>query len=138
VPAFAVRAAMSSDSPNGETYESRLAKVRTERELSEIYEDLIGTHPMGPAPARLANPVHTGGPMQVEHRLRAELRAQARLSVGRVASVRHAVFTPPRGMYFGIAHLLAYPASYEPPPLPLRGLQCRFLRQPQCRASSRP
>ncbi|HQY28779.1 MAG TPA: DUF1615 family protein, partial [Burkholderiaceae bacterium] len=47
VPAFAVRAALQIGSPDGRTYAERLDAVRTEKELSAIYEDFIGMVPMG-------------------------------------------------------------------------------------------
>ena len=42
--------------------------MRTEHELSRLYEDLIGQVPLGKQLFSSANPVRTGGPMQVEHR----------------------------------------------------------------------
>ena len=113
VPAFAVRAALKLDSPNGESYEKRLANVRTERELSEIYESLVGSIPMGRRLLSGANPVHTGGPMQVSIAFAQNFARRHEYPWGEVASVRHEVFTRRGGMYFGIAHLLAYKNSYE-------------------------
>jgi hypothetical protein len=115
VPAFAVRAAMQLDSPNGKTYDQRLAAVRTERELSEIYEDLIASIPLGRRLLASANPVHTGGPMQVSIGFAQNYARKHDYPWGKVDSVRHEVFTRRGGMYFGIAHLLAYPANYERP-----------------------
>ena len=113
VPGFAVKLALKMDSPNGESYEQRLAKVRTERELSEIYESLIGSIPMGRRLLSNANPVHTGGPMQVSIAFAQNFARRHDYPWGEVASVRHEVFTRRGGMYFGIAHLLAYPTSYD-------------------------
>lgn len=113
VPEFAVKLALKLDSPNGESYERRLAKVRTERELSEIYESLIGSIPMGRRLLARANPVHTGGPMQVSIAFAQNFARKHDYPWGEIASVRHEVFTRRGGMYFGIAHLLAYPASYD-------------------------
>jgi len=113
VPEFAVRIALQLDSPNGETYEQRLAKVRTERELSEIYEALIGSIPMGRRLLAKANPVHTGGPMQVSIAFAENFARKHEYPWGEIASVRHEVFSRRGGMYFGIAHLLAYPVSYD-------------------------
>ena len=113
VPEFAVRAALKLDSPNGESYEKRLAHVRTEKELSEIYESLIGSIPMGRRLLAKANPVHTGGPMQVSIAFSENFARRHEYPWGEVASVRHEVFTRRGGMYFGIAHLLAYKNSYE-------------------------
>jgi len=113
VPEFAVRLALKLDSPNGESYEQRLAKVHTERELSEIYESLIGSIPMGRRLLASANPVHTGGPMQVSIAFAENFARRHEYPWGEIASVRHEVFSRRGGMYFGIAHLLAYPTSYD-------------------------
>jgi hypothetical protein len=113
VPEFAVRVALKLDSPNGESYEQRLSKVRTERELSEIYESLIDSIPLGRRLLAEANPVHTGGPMQVSIAFAENFARKHDYPWGEIASVRHEVFTRRGGMYFGIAHLLAYPVSYD-------------------------
>ena len=47
VPQLLVRAALSMKSSNGKSYAERIAAVRTERELSLVYEDFIGRVPMG-------------------------------------------------------------------------------------------
>jgi hypothetical protein len=113
VPEFAVRIALKLDSPNGQSYEQRLAKVRTERELSEIYEALIGSIPMGRRLLAKANPVHTGGPMQVSIGFAETFARRNDYPWGEISSVRHEVFTRRGGMYFGIAHLLAWRNSYD-------------------------
>ena len=113
VPEFAVRVALKLDSPNGESYEQRLAKVHTERELSEIYEALIDSIPLGRRLLASANPVHTGGPMQVSIAFAENFARKHDYPWGEIASVRHEVFTRRGGMYFGIAHLLAYRNSYD-------------------------
>lgn len=115
VPDFAVRAALQLASPDGRTWAARIEAVRTERELSEIYEDFIGMVPMGRRLFAGFNPVRTGGPMQVGVDF-AERHARQRSYPYPVAdSIRHEVFTRRGGLYFGIAHLLDYPAAYERP-----------------------
>ncbi|MCO5120800.1 MAG: DUF1615 domain-containing protein [Burkholderiaceae bacterium] len=112
IPAVAIRMALQIESPTGLTFDKRLDAVRTERELSEIYEDFIAMVPLG---ARLLagwNPVRTGGPMQVSIDF-AERHARRRpypYETG--TSIRQEVFTRRGGLYFGIAHLLDYPADY--------------------------
>ncbi|HYG43371.1 MAG TPA: DUF1615 domain-containing protein [Bordetella sp.] len=111
VPAFLVNAALNVKSPTGKTYNQRLDTVRTEKQLSEIFEDFIGMVPMGRQLFGGLNPVHTGGPMQVSI---AFAQAHAQDYPYEVqTSIRREVFTRRGGMYFGIAHLLGYPASYD-------------------------
>lgn len=113
VPALLVRAALLVESPNGKSYGDRLDAVRTERELSRIYEDFIGSVPLGRRLFADANPVHTGGPMQVGISF-AERQVRGHPYPYPVdGSIRHEVFSRRGGTYFGIAHLLGYPASYD-------------------------
>ena len=111
-PEFAVRVALQLKSSNGKTYDDRLAAVRTEHDLSVIYEDFIGNVPLGKQLFEGWNPVHTAGPMQVSIGF-AEQHAKARPYPHPMPStLRHEVFTRRGGLYFGIAHLLDYPAPY--------------------------
>jgi hypothetical protein len=110
VPKFALNAALKLASTDGRSYGERLDRVRTERELSEIYEDLTGRVPLGRKLLDGRNPVQTGGPMQVSIPF-AEANA-AGYPYAIDTSVRHEVFTRRGGLYFGIAHLLGYPTPY--------------------------
>jgi len=113
VPALALHLALRLPSPNGKSYSERLDTVRTEKDLSEIFEDFIGTVPIGALLFARLNPVRTGGPMQVSVAF-AEQHAQDHPYPYTVnGSIRHEVFTRRGGMYFGIAHLLDYPAAYD-------------------------
>ncbi|MDX9837847.1 MAG: DUF1615 domain-containing protein [Azoarcus sp.] len=115
VPMLAVRIALKLPSPNGDSYGERLDTVRTERELSLIFEDFISMVPLGKRLFGDLNPVRTGGAMQVSVAF-AEHHARARTYPYLVTdSIRREVFTRHGGMYFGIAHLLDYPANYESP-----------------------
>nr|WP_113869723.1 DUF1615 domain-containing protein [Brenneria salicis]NMN93009.1 uncharacterized protein DUF1615 [Brenneria salicis ATCC 15712 = DSM 30166]RBP57173.1 uncharacterized protein DUF1615 [Brenneria salicis ATCC 15712 = DSM 30166]RLM27990.1 hypothetical protein BHG07_17600 [Brenneria salicis ATCC 15712 = DSM 30166] len=110
VPAFLVRTALLIKSPNGKSYSERLDKVRSEKELSAIFDDFIEVAPMGQKLFGRLNPVHTGGPMQVSI---AFAEANAAGYPYRVdGSIRREVFSRRGGMYFGIKHLLDYPAKY--------------------------
>jgi hypothetical protein len=115
VPAFVVHAALQFSSPNGRTYADRLASVRTERDLSRIYDEFIGSVPMGKRLLQGANPVHTGGPMQVSIGFAERLAAAQPYPYPVAGTIREEVFTRRGGMYFGIAHLLGYPAEYPRP-----------------------
>ena len=110
VPKFLVDAALAIRSPDGSSYQTRLQKVRTEQELSDIYEDLIGSVPLGKRLFTDFNPVQTGGPMQVSIPF-AESRATG-YPYAVDTSIRDEVFTRRGGMYFGIAHLLGYQTPY--------------------------
>jgi hypothetical protein len=113
VPMLAVRAALAVHSPDGRSYAERLDAVKTERQLSEIFEDFIGMVPLGQRFLADRNPVRTGGPMQVSI---AFAQAHARRYPYEVReSIRREVFTRRGGLYFGAAHLLDYEAPYDAP-----------------------
>ncbi len=110
VPKFLVDAALAIRSPDGRSYQSRLQQVRTERELSELYQDMIGSVPLGKRLFAGLNPVQTGGPMQVGIAF-AESKA-AGYPHAVEGPIRDEVFTRRGGLYFGIAHLLGYQTPY--------------------------
>jgi Protein of unknown function (DUF1615) len=112
VPELAVNLALQLRSPDGRTWDERLAAVRTERELSLMYEQFIAEVPLGERLLARHNPVRTAGPMQVSIDF-----AQAHVRTHPYPfpaedSLRHEVFTRRGGLYFGTAHLLDYPAPY--------------------------
>jgi hypothetical protein len=113
VPRMLVRAALSLDSSDGRSYADRIAAVRTERELSLVYEDIIGRVPLGRTLFAGANPVHTGGPMQVSISFAEEAARDRDYPYPVEGSIRHEVFTRRGGVYFGVAHLLGYEAPYD-------------------------
>jgi hypothetical protein len=113
VPAFVLDAALALTSANGKSYGERLDSVRTEGQLSELYDEFIDRVPFGRTLFADRNPVRTGGPMQVSVAF-AEAQAEAApypYPVDR--SLRREVFTRRGGVYFGIAHLLDYRAPYD-------------------------
>jgi len=115
VPRLALRAALALNSPDGRSYAERIDAVKTERQLSEIFENFIGMVPLGKTFFESRNPVRTGGPMQVSIAF-AEAQAKARPYPYPVReSIRREVFTRRGGLYFGAAHLLAYDAPYDQP-----------------------
>ena len=65
IPVFLVHTALKITSPNGKSYSERLDTVKTEKQLSAIFDDFINMVPMGQKLFGSLNPVHTGGPMQV-------------------------------------------------------------------------
>lgn len=110
IPLFALDTALKLPSADGRSYEARLAAVRTERELSAVYEDLVGRVPLGRRLFEGWNPVQTGGPMQVSIPF-AEANDRG-YPYERAGSIRSEVFTRRGGVYFGIAHLLGYQTPY--------------------------
>ncbi len=113
IPRLVLYAALKLSSSDGRSYEERIEAAKTELQLSDVFEDMIGRVPLARSFLEDRNPVRTGGPMQVSVAF-AKAHAAARpypYPVGE--SLRHEVFTRRGGMYFGIAHLLDYPASYD-------------------------
>ena len=110
VPGFMVDAALKIRSTDGRSYAQRLRGVRTERELSELYEELVGRVPLGSRLFGDHNPVQTGGPMQVSVPF-AESRSRGYPYPVR-GTIRDEVFTRRGGLYFGIQHLLGYATPY--------------------------
>jgi len=111
LPGFILDAALSIESPTGKTYQQRLATVKTEKQLSDIFEDFIAMVPLGRSLFSGLNPVHTGGPMQVSVDF-AQAHAKDYPYPLR-DSVRDEVFSRRGGVYFGTMHLLGYPANYD-------------------------
>jgi hypothetical protein len=113
IPMLAVNAALALTSPTGTTYRERLDKVKTEKELNDIFADFINMVPLGGRMFGSLNPVHTAGPMQVSIAYAEHHANEKRYPYPVATTVRNEVFTRRGGMYFGIAHLLDYPADYR-------------------------
>ena len=113
IPKFALDAALALPSSNGKTYGERLDTARTELQLSEIYEDFIDRVPFGKTFLADRNPIRTGGPMQVSVAFAQAFAAAKPYPYPVAGNIRHEVFTRRGGVYFGIAHLLDYPAPYD-------------------------
>lgn len=115
IPKSVVRTALRAPSPDGRSFSQRIDAAKTERELSETFEDLIGALPLGKTFLADRNPVRTGGPMQVSIAFAEQYAADRPYPYPVDASLRREVFTRRGGMFFGVAHLLGYPASYDTP-----------------------
>jgi hypothetical protein len=112
VPRALVDLALKTSSPDGRSYAERLRGARTERALSEMFQDFIDSVPLGRQLFADLNPVRTGGPMQVSIAF-AEGQVRSATYPYPFKDVRREVFTRRGGLYFGIAHLLDYPVSYD-------------------------
>ncbi|MBK4715801.1 MULTISPECIES: DUF1615 domain-containing protein [Tenebrionibacter/Tenebrionicola group] len=113
IPAFVVRGALSIRSPDGKSYTQRLDNVKSEGELSAIFDDFINMAPLGQTLFGNLNPVRTGGPMQVSIAFAEQHASDYPWKID--GTVRQEVFTRRGGLWFGIYHLLNYPASYSSP-----------------------
>src|SRR5688500_2315208 len=113
IPRVLVAAALELDSSDGRSYGERLARVRTEKALSQLFDDFIGKVPLGRHLFGDANPVRTGGPMQVGIDFAERYARRHPYPDLGDGTIRDAVFTRRGGLHFGIAHLLDYPNSYE-------------------------
>jgi hypothetical protein len=113
VPPVLVHTALKLKSSNGRSYGERIDSARTERDLSDIYQDFIGAVPMGRSLFAERNPIRTRGPMQVNIEF-AERYASVRPYPYPVKSgIADEVFTRRGSVYFGTAHLLAYAPPYD-------------------------
>jgi Protein of unknown function (DUF1615) len=113
VPLFIVHAALKLNSSTGRTYAERIDGARTEKDLSDIYEDFIGAVPMGVTLFAERNPIRTRGPMQVNIAFAEQYAARKPYPYPVRKSIADEVFTRRGSLYFGTAHLLDYPAPYD-------------------------
>jgi hypothetical protein len=110
VPELLVDAALELRSPDGRTFAQRIAALRTEQDLSGLFEELAARVPLGQRLFRRFNPIHTGGPMQVQIDFATRHARGYPYPVD--GSMRREVFSRRGGLYFGIEHLLGYPTDY--------------------------
>jgi Protein of unknown function (DUF1615) len=114
IPPVLVRAALELRSPDGRTYLERVEAARTERQLSEIYEDFTGRVPLGRRLFASWNPIRTRGPMQVSVAFAEQFEDEKPYpDHDPRRDLRNELFTRRASIYFGTAHLLDYPASYD-------------------------
>ena len=113
IPKLVVGTALKLRSANGKTYGERIDKATTEKELSEVFEEFIDMVPLGSKLFADWNPIRTGGPMQVSIAFAESHAKEQRYPYPVNDGIRREVFTRRGGMYFGIAHLLDYEATYD-------------------------
>lgn len=124
-PAF--HALMDGKAPGTDlSFEQRLARVHTERDVDRIFRDLLEfyqkAHPLTFGAAQLAdrlfnsgrledlNPITTAGCMQVSVRFALEQPETRKLSI---SELRDSLYTRHGGVHFGTARLLRYRAAYD-------------------------
>ncbi len=113
IPRLAVKLALAVKSPGGRTYADRIDTLRTENDLNTLYADMTSELPLGKTLLESYNPVRTGGPMQVSLKF-AEAQVKDKTYPYAIqSSLRDELFSRRGGLYFGIAYLLDYPASYD-------------------------
>ena len=113
IPSLALQAALALPSTTGRSYRERIDAARTERDLSDVFEDFIGRVPLGRTFLADRNPIRTAGPMQVSVAFAKDHAAAHPYPYPTTGSIRDELFTRRGGMYFGVAHLLAYEAPYD-------------------------
>lgn len=113
VPLFLVHSALQLTSSTGRTYSDWIASARTEKDLSDIFEDFTGQVPLGTMLFARWNPIRTRGPMQVSIDFAKAFVHERPYPYHFDGSLGNELFTRRGGLYFGIAHLLDYPASYS-------------------------
>jgi len=113
IPQTVVDWMLSATSRDGRSYQQRLNTLKTEKELSDLIEEIVAAIPAGKKLFSNYNPIRTGGPMQVSVDF-AESHARVRPYPYPINSnLRNEVFSRRGGIYFGSAILLDYPAPYD-------------------------
>jgi Protein of unknown function (DUF1615) len=112
VPWLLVHAALELKSPSGLSYADRIDRARTEKDLSDVYEDFIGSVPLGKTLFEEHNPIRTRGPMQVNVAFLKRTEATRIYPYPVKGSMGDELFTRRGSVYFGVAHLLGYSAPY--------------------------
>jgi hypothetical protein len=113
LPTVFVHGALNLMSSKGRTFSQRIDAARTEQDLSDIYEDIIGEVPLGRQLFADHNPVRTRGPMQVSVAFAKEYARSRNVPEAFKRNLPDELFTRRGGIYFGVAHLFAYSPPYN-------------------------
>jgi hypothetical protein len=113
VPVTVVHQVLKLRSPSGATYAERIDAARTEKDLSDIFEDFTGSVPLGRTLFASWNPIRTRGPMQVNVAFAERFAKSTPYPFAIHGSLEDELFTRRGSLYFGTAHLLKYPADYD-------------------------
>ncbi len=115
IPQFVVDKGLQRKSRDGRTYSIRISSLRTEADVSRLYEDLFSELPDLATRYQPRNPINTTGAMQVNVAFAEEHARSKPYPYGQAVSIRRETFTRRGGLYFGIAMLLDYAAPYPTP-----------------------
>jgi hypothetical protein len=99
-------------SSNGQSYRERIDAARTEKDLSDIFEDFMDGVPLGKTLFTDRDPVKTRGPMQVNVAFVEHYAAGRSYPYPIKSTLADEAFTRRGSVYFGVAHLLDYSAPY--------------------------
>jgi len=113
VPRVLVDGALDLHSSSGRSYRERINAAKTEKDLSDIFEDFTSLVPMGKKLFANRNPIRTRGPMQVNVAFVAQYAAATPYPYPIKTTLADEAFTRRGSVYFGVAHLLAYTAPYD-------------------------
>ncbi|WP_245715626.1 DUF1615 family protein [Propionivibrio dicarboxylicus] len=117
IPRVFVDKALDLRSPNGRSYRARIDAARTEKELSDAYEDFF-RHLQLPILGNVSdpyNPIRTLGPMQVSIAFINEHSSRFKDKIPDGMHIRAFGFSRRGGVLFGTMHLLDYAAPYDLP-----------------------
>lgn len=115
IPQALLNKALERQSPTGRTYNQRIDSLRTEKQLNDLFQDLLSELPFGQDWLEDFIPVRTAGPMQVSIAFAQAHADENDYPFPVQESIRDEVFTQRGGLYFGAAILLDYPVSYTEP-----------------------
>jgi Protein of unknown function (DUF1615) len=113
VPMLIVDGVLQLKSSDGRSYGERIDAAKTEKDLSDAYEDFLAAVPLGRTLFSDRNPIRTRGPMQVNVAFAEQFSAAAPYPYPVKVSIEDELFTRRGGVYFGVAHLLDYRAPYD-------------------------
>jgi hypothetical protein len=113
VPLVIVNGVLQLKSSDGRSYGERIDAARTEKQLSDVYEDFIASVPLGTTLFAERNPIRTRGPMQVNVAFAERFAAATHYPYPVKQSIADELFTRRGSVYFGVAHLLDYRAPYD-------------------------
>lgn len=113
LPLVMVHGVLALKSTGGRSYAERISAAKTEKDLSDIYEDFISSVPLGRTLFEDRNPIRTRGPMQVNVAFATQFSAATPYPYPVKRSIADELFTRRGSLYFGIAHLLDYRAPYD-------------------------